>query len=280
MTGSDMSDGTTPDLGDGTEPAAADTTPRPRPRPAPRPAGKAPAQADSGPAEAGSGPAEADSGPAEADSESVETDSEPVETDSESVEAEHAAAQPVAVRAEIAGAGWPKHPARPPGKRSPWWLVIVLALIAVLFIAAAIVFPLLKLRDHSLSGREKAMNAAKTYAAYVMSYDYRKLDDNASQAAAHLTEPFRTEYLKSMNEVIKPGAPPQKAVVEGTIDSAALVSVSPNGKQIVVLITGTEKVTNLTQVTPRTDPVRLHVTLDKAGKDWKISQLQALGGAS
>jgi Mce-associated membrane protein len=184
-------------------------------------------------------------------------------------------APPPTVRAEI-GPVSRRVEARPVGKRSPLWVALVLLLVIVGLTAATVFFATRSAKDSSTKARDEAVAAAKTYASYVMSYNYKSIDDDKARTLPHLTGQFRDDYSKSIDEVIKPQAPAQKAVVEGTVDSAGLESVSPNGKQITCLVVGSQKVTNISLTEPRTDPVRLRVTLDRVGKEWKISKLDAL----
>lgn len=181
-----------------------------------------------------------------------------------------------AVRAEIGPVTRPKAAPRPPGPRSPWWQAAVLVVVVAALTAATVWFLVMSPKDSSTKARDEAVAAAKTYTAFVMTYNYKTLDDDKSRAMAHLTGGFKADYGKSMDEVVKPQAPAQKAIVEGTVNSAGLESVSSNGKQVTCLIIGAQKVSNISLTEPRTDPVRLRVTLDRVGKQWMISNLVAL----
>jgi Mce-associated membrane protein len=128
----------------------------------------------------------------------------------------------------------------------------------------------------SRQGRERAMAAAKSDSALVLSYNYQHLDKDRDAALPHLTGRFAADYKKSMDSVIKDQAPKVKAVVEGQVDSAGLEAVSGSGNQITVIVFGQQKVTNTTLTQPRTDIVRLRVILDRVGKDWKISKVDPI----
>jgi Mce-associated membrane protein len=149
----------------------------------------------------------------------------------------------------------------------------MLALVAAVLLA---VNGVLLRSDHSSSSaadREQVLAAAKSDTALVISYNYKTVSADAAKAMPHLTGSFAADYSKSMDQVIKVQAPKVKAVVEGQVDSAAIEAVSPNGTQVTVIVFGQQKVTNSALSQPRMDLVRLRVTMDRIGSDWKVSQL-------
>jgi Mce-associated membrane protein len=168
----------------------------------------------------------------------------------------------------------PEKAARTPDT-GPIWLAAVL-LVAVLALGTVCWLLATHQGGTSKQERERAMAAAKSYSALVLSYNYQHLDKDRDAALPHLTGRFADDYKQSMDSVIKDQAPKVKAVVEGQVDAAALEAVSGSGKQITVIVFGQQKVTNTTLTQPRTDIVRLRVILDRVGKDWKISKVDPI----
>jgi hypothetical protein len=122
--------------------------------------------------------------------------------------------------------------------------------------------------------REKLLSQAKTKVALVSSYDYRKIDADAKAAEAGMIELFKSTYDKSIQTVIKPLAAQVKAVVTCTIQTAAVSSVSGDGKQAVVLIYAQLSTQNsTTNGQSRLDIATIQLTMNKQGSNWMISQL-------
>lgn len=156
------------------------------------------------------------------------------------------------------------------------WLVAALLVLALALAGALTWIVTANHKSQSQASREKVLAAAKSGAALLLSYNYQHVDADKNAALPHLTGKFATDYATSMNSVIKPQAPKVKAIVEGQIDSAGIESVSPNGKQAVVVVFGQQKVSNTGLTQPRTDVARLRVTMDLVGSTWKISNLSQI----
>jgi Mce-associated membrane protein len=126
----------------------------------------------------------------------------------------------------------------------------------------------------STADREKLLSQAKTKVALVASYDYRKIDADAKAAEAGMIEPFKSTYDKSIQTTIKPLAAQVKAIVTCTVQTAAISSVSGDGKQAVVLIYAQLSTQNsTTNGQPRLDIATIQVTMNKQSGNWLISNL-------
>ena len=152
----------------------------------------------------------------------------------------------------------------------------LIAAAVVLLAVNAVLFLLPVQKSSSTVARDQVLSAAKADTALVISYNYQHIDADEAKAAATLTGAFATEYQKSINTQVKVLAPKVKAVVEGQVDSAAIEAVSGDGKQVTVIVFGQQKVSNSSLSQPRTDLVRLRVTMTEQGKVWKISQLSQI----
>ena len=153
---------------------------------------------------------------------------------------------------------------------------LLAAVVAVLIVANVVLLSLPSPRSTSQADRDAVLSAAKTSTQLVISYDYHHVQADAAKAEPHLTGGFATDYKKSIDGVIAVQAPKVQAVVQGQIDTAAIESVSGSGDQVTVIVFGEQKVTNTSLTQPRTDIVRLRVTMQRVGSDWKIAKLDQI----
>lgn len=122
--------------------------------------------------------------------------------------------------------------------------------------------------------RDQLMSTVKSDVATVISYDYRHLDQDEKAASALTTGQYQRDYVTTMDRLIKPQAPTQKAVVAGQVGKAGLMSMTANGQQAQVLVYAQQTVTNVSLSQPRQDVVSLIVTLDKVDGHWLISAMR------
>jgi Mce-associated membrane protein len=167
------------------------------------------------------------------------------------------------------------------GRRKLLTLVLAVLLVAGLVAIAALGW---QYRDGRLTetARTEALAAARKAAPIVLSYDYRRLDEDFSRARAHLTGDFRDEYGKTTKSVVAPTAEKYHGVVKATVaapgsagaPAASVVSASPD-KVVVLLFVN--QVTESTQVSgSRVDLNRVRMTMDRTGDGWKVSAVDAL----
>jgi len=134
------------------------------------------------------------------------------------------------------------------------------------------------LPDTSGSGgeRDRALAAAKSDVPLILSYNYARFDADVAKAEAQLTGRAESDYTTAMAQTIKPTAIKVKAVVQALTDGAGVESVSPDGRQVTVVVFGEQKVTNTTLSAPRTDLFRVRATLDLVGGHWLISKFDQI----
>ncbi|MDP9091682.1 MAG: hypothetical protein M3N95_01750 [Actinomycetota bacterium] len=121
--------------------------------------------------------------------------------------------------------------------------------------------------------RQQVLAAAKTCTAAILSYDYRTLDQNEKAGQACATGQLKADYTKLMDATVKKIAPQSKAVQVMQVAKAAITSVSPDGKQWVVLVYGQESVTTSKVTSPRLDISSASVTLNNVGGVWLVSNM-------
>ena len=64
--------------------------------------------------------------------------------------------------------------------------------------------------------------------------------------------------------------------MQATTDSGGVESVSPDGKQVVVLVFGEQKVTNSSLSAPRVDLMRVRATMNLVHGHWLVSKFDPI----
>jgi len=123
--------------------------------------------------------------------------------------------------------------------------------------------------------QEKVLASAKTCFASLNSYDYRTLDASLAAGLKCTTGKFTSDYRTAFKTQITANAPTAKATQSAQVNTAGVASISPNGKQWVVLIYGQLQVSNVSTAkkSPRIDPFGAVVTLDEVANQWLISKV-------
>jgi len=159
---------------------------------------------------------------------------------------------------------------------APLWLAIVLAVLVLLGVVATVLAATLPSGAGSAGERDQALSAAKSEVPLILSYSYRTLDADVAKAKAQLTGRAVTDYTAAMTKSIKPTAVKVKAVVQAQTDGAGVESVSPDGRQVTVVVFGEQKVTNSSLSAPRTDLFRVRATLDLVSGHWLVSKFDQI----
>ncbi|HEU5271582.1 MAG TPA: hypothetical protein VFU36_16765 [Jatrophihabitans sp.] len=160
--------------------------------------------------------------------------------------------------------------------RSPLWLAVLLGVLVLTGVAAVVVAARLPSQSGSGRERDKALAAAKSEVPLILSYNYASFDADVAKAKAQLTGRAVTDYTTAMSQTIKPAAVKVKAVVQAQTDGAGVESVSPDGRQVTVVVFGEQKVTNTSLSAPRTDLFRVRATLDLVGGTWLVSKFDQI----
>ena len=167
-------------------------------------------------------------------------------------------------------------PDSPGPRQAPLWLVVLLGLLVLAGAAAVAVAATLPSGAGSTGERDRALAAAKSEVPLILSYDYANFDAGLAKAKAQLTGRAVTDYVTAMTQTIKPAATKVKAVVQAQTDGAGVESVSPDGRQVTVVVFGEQKVTNTSLSAPRTDLFRVRATLDLVGGRWLVSKFDQI----
>jgi Mce-associated membrane protein len=156
----------------------------------------------------------------------------------------------------------------------------VLAALGALTLALAVLTAYLAVGYHRARARSAAeaevLAPAKAAAARILSYDYRHIDQDATDTAAVLTGQFHDQYLTVMRQQIVPQAPKQRAVVAAEVLAAGVSGISPNANQASVVVFANQTVSNTATPQPSVAQVRVRLTLDHINGHWLVSKVDAL----
>jgi hypothetical protein len=176
--------------------------------------------------------------------------------------------------------------AEPPGRRWRRWLAAwILGAACVAFAAVGVAASHGVWWDRgstSVAGqRGPVLSAAKSCMAAMNTYDYRKLDQAEANGLACTTGTFTDQYKKAFDTVVKKNAGKLQATQTAQVNNAGIESVSPDGKQWVVLVFGQLATTNSQTSTtaPTLAPFSARVTMEMAGGKWRVANYQIAPGS-
>ncbi|MGB8652817.1 MAG: hypothetical protein WCD35_19385, partial [Mycobacteriales bacterium] len=166
-------------------------------------------------------------------------------------------------------------PARPRSQRG------LVAVLGALVVVLAVLTAFLAYQVHDTSGRapvvrsrEEALDAARSAARLVFSYDYRHLDKDFKAGRATTTGDFQKEYDKTTSRLVDDVAPRYKAVVIADVSDASVVSSSQD--RVVTLVFLDQQSTSSLSATPKITQSRLEMTMVRKGDAWLVSKIRAL----
>ncbi|MCW2598787.1 MAG: hypothetical protein JWM02_616 [Frankiales bacterium] len=119
-----------------------------------------------------------------------------------------------------------------------------------------------------------ALDAARSAARLVFSYDYRHLDKDFKAGRATTTGQFQGEYDKTTARLVTDVAPRYKAVVLAAVSEASVVSATQN--QVVTLVFLNQQSSSSLMSNPKITQSRLEMTMVRRGGKWLVGKIQAL----
>ena len=167
---------------------------------------------------------------------------------------------------------------RPPASRRRW-LLVVLAVLAAASVTAASWLVALDAQQQGVDrARTQALQAARTDAELVLSYDHRRLDEDFAAALAVSTGDFATQYRRTSENAVRSLATDTQAVVAAKVAAAGVVEASAD--RVVVLLFVNQTTTSNRLTTPETDQTRVQMTMVRAGGSddgrWLVAAVDAL----
>ncbi|MET9210479.1 MULTISPECIES: h domain protein [unclassified Nocardia] len=152
---------------------------------------------------------------------------------------------------------------------------IVFGSLGVLGLIAAVILGLsgYQLYEHSRTeqARTDALTTASRTVTAMFSYEPGTVDTELPKAADNLTEEFRADYLKLIEQAIAPGAKEKQLTVKATAQAEGVVSADP--EHVVVLLYLNQLTTSKDSPQGTTSGSRVRVSLDKADNRWLVAQV-------
>ncbi|MEV4206813.1 h domain protein [Nocardia salmonicida] len=126
-------------------------------------------------------------------------------------------------------------------------------------------------QDKTEQARTDAMSTASRTVSAMFTYEPATVDTELPRAADNLTEAFRAEYLKLIEQAIAPGAKEKQLTVKATTQAEAVVSA--DAEKAVILLYLNQLTTSKDAPDGTTSGSRVRVSLDKADNRWLVSQV-------
>lgn len=158
------------------------------------------------------------------------------------------------------------------GRRTvPAWLLAVVGLLAAAAVVAAAVLWVKVPSDASVEqSTREAQAAAERAVGPILSYDYRRLDEDQQAADSYLTASYRRQYDK-LFAVIQQNAPGVQAVVKGDVVASGIVRSGDD--RVDVLLFVNQSKTNKQQKQPVVYKDQVTVTMQRVGGDWLVDDM-------
>ncbi len=118
------------------------------------------------------------------------------------------------------------------------------------------------------------LNAVRTAAQVLFSYDYKTLDKNFADGARLSTGEFRAEYAKTTGQVVRQVATQYKAVVAAETVSAGISRAEPGEVTAVVFVNQSTQSTRVEGT--KVDQSRVLMTVVERDGRWLVSSVDAL----
>ncbi|GAA0386583.1 hypothetical protein Acor_25870 [Acrocarpospora corrugata] len=157
------------------------------------------------------------------------------------------------------------------------------AFLAVVALLAAGAAGWLYLDLRSLTGGERAgqeaVNAARIYAADMLSYDYRTIKEDLARARGHATGDLVAQYDR-LATTLAPTAIKQKKVQQAVVADAAVESATTAEVRVLVFLNVTTSSSETSTGSPRQQVVqnRARLVMVRVADRWLVSDLSTLLG--
>lgn len=121
--------------------------------------------------------------------------------------------------------------------------------------------------------RDAALVAAESTVTSVLSYDYRRLEQDVDETTPLLTGDAKSQYL-DVQTPLERSAPRLKAVVVADVKSAAVLDADDQSATVLLFVNQTSGSRKLSE--PQLDQSRIVVTLERIAGEWLIATLAAI----
>lgn len=154
----------------------------------------------------------------------------------------------------------------------PGWLLAGLALLTAVLVGFSSYLYFAVPSDAAVAeATSTAQGVAERAIVPVLSYDYRRLDDDKAAAEAFMTPAYQDTYAKLFT-VVANNAPDVEAVVQAEFVASSVVNSGEDRVQVLLFANQTS--TNKVQKTPRINRNYVTVTMQYLDGQWLVDDLQ------
>lgn len=158
--------------------------------------------------------------------------------------------------------------------RPEYVLLVLIVLVAVIATGVLALFLHAHRAAQAAQARTAAVDAARSHAEELLSYDHSTLQDDLAQAKADATGKFRDEYLTTTKKLVSSQAKRYEVVVRARVVGASVVDAEP---ERVVTLLFVDQATQSNRIKgTELDQNRVRMTLTKVEDKWLVSDLAAL----
>lgn len=122
--------------------------------------------------------------------------------------------------------------------------------------------------------RSAALDAGRTSAKALLSYDHRTLDKDFRAGRKTATGKFRAQYAKTTSKTVRPNAKKHSVTVTAEVVSASVVRASPDRVELLLYV-NQNTVSDLVK-NGRIDQNRVLMTMVPVDGDWRAAQLKSV----
>lgn len=153
-------------------------------------------------------------------------------------------------------------------------LLVLMVALAVMITGVWTLYQRAQHAERVAAARTAAVEAARSHAEELLSYDYRTFEDDLAEVEADTTGTFRTDYLRTVQELVVPQAKKYEVVVRARVVAASVMNAEPE-RAVTLLFVNQATQSNRLEGT-QIDQNRVRMTLEKVDGRWLVSDLAAL----
>lgn len=163
-------------------------------------------------------------------------------------------------------------------KRRLFAVLLVLVAVVLGVTIVRMYLDLRRLQESEEAGAE-AMIAARSYAADMLSYDYRSIEKDLERARGHATGALAERYLR-LATTLAPEARRQQTVQQAGVAAAAVESATPDEVHVVIFLNmvTSRSATGDERPKQQVSQNRARLVLIRSADGWLVSDLSTLLG--
>ena len=158
----------------------------------------------------------------------------------------------------------------------PSWMVAGLGLLVATtgLVTSLVIWRAAEDRRTLASNQAAAVSAAGAIIEKMLAYDYKSFDQHTTEVSALLTGGFKKEFVQAANDVVKPLAVQNQAVVLARASEVSVMG-TPDQDIVKILAFVDQTTTSAKLERPQIDQNRVILTMVQADGRWLVSKVEA-----